>query len=552
MRTPLCAGLIAALVAGQATAGTFTDLGVDGISLTSLSVNGHIASGVLGSSAAWRWTEDSGVIMMDGFVNSLGMNSYAQPIVGAYSPDHNMADAAAAEYFSNSPIVGVEAIPADPTWGLGTGQGISTPYGVSDAGVVVGLAYSPTNTPIAFSWSTPTGWVSLPVNRPNKASRANGISKDGSTIFGWNDQQTGYRSGVIWRNGQTIDLTDGAGNPVGEALAASADGSVVVGYNYSTINGQEAWRWTEATGVVPIGVMARPPAGNAKLPAGIRAAMEQQKNLPSEQRDVRLQEPDGFFPPQALALAVSNDGHTIVGGSGIPPQRSAVIWTEDGTNMQLLSTYAAAHGVTLPANLPLLSANAISADGLTIGGFAAGATNYRSYIIDLHNTRRPYVSLVAVGTVDSNNLTTGPFAGVAAGAPVTMKFLMSPNSEVIAPGQDEAYPISLGSFQLKAGNASDTLVAMPDGVSVQMTNDFPMSDGIHLFSTPTHGGQVLEFELFNPGGNLFDSTRINNVNRVFGPELFEKMAWDVSAGSRAMTINLTTVTIQDAKLPPIN
>ena len=36
----------------------------------------------------------------------------------------------------------------------------------------------------------PSGWTRLPVNRPNKYSRANGISRDGSTIFGWNDQQT--------------------------------------------------------------------------------------------------------------------------------------------------------------------------------------------------------------------------------------------------------------------------------------------------------------------------------------------------------------------------
>ena len=137
MRTHFYTGLIAALVVGQASAGTFTDLGTDGISLTSLSVNGHIASGVLGTSAAWRWTQESGVVMMDGFVSSQGMNSYAQPIVGAYGP---AATAAAAEYYSNSAIVGVDPIPADPTWGLGTGQGVSTPYGVSDDGVVVGLA----------------------------------------------------------------------------------------------------------------------------------------------------------------------------------------------------------------------------------------------------------------------------------------------------------------------------------------------------------------------------------------------------------------------------
>jgi len=546
MRTHFYTGLIAALVAGQASAGTFTDLGTNGISLTSLSVNGHIASGVLGTNAAWRWTQDSGVVTMTGFVNSQGMNSYAQPIVGAYGP---AATASAAEYFSNSAIVGVDPIPADPTWGHGTGQGVSTPYGVSDAGVVVGLAYSPTNVPIAFSWSTPAGWQALPVKRPQKASRANGISKDGSTIFGWNDQTTGYRSGVIWKNGQTIDLTDGSGNPVGEALAANADGSVVVGYNYNTANGQEAWRWTAATGVVPIGVMAAAPARNVKLPAGIRAQMEQQKNLPSEQRDVRLQSPDGFFPPQALALAVSNDGKTIVGGSGIPPQRSAVIWTDNGgpvPQMQLLSTYAAAHGVTLPANLPLLSANGISADGLTIGGFAAGTTNYRSYIIDFHPPAPQHVTVQAFGVVDQNNLNRGPFASILPGAKALMTFQVSTSGTDVAPGQDTSYTIVPGSFVLHAGRGVDTLATNPNGNTVDITNDFPMSDGIHLFSTPTTAGQVFEFELFNPGGNLFDSTDINNVNRTFGPELFEKMAWDIQDGNRSMTLNLQWVSVTDA------
>ena len=548
MRISLCAGLIMSVLASQATAGTFTDLGVDGISLTSLSVNGHIASGVIGNSGAWRWTKDTGPVLMDGFVNSEGMNAYAQPIVGAYTPDNQTADSVAAMYFSNTPIIGApDVIGGYPGTGGGYGQGISTAYGVSDGGVVVGLAYDETNNPIAFRWSAAEGWSRLPVNRPAKYSRANGISKDGSTVYGWNDQETGYRSGVIWRNGQTIDLVDNLGNPVGEALGASADGRVVVGYNYSTANGNEAWRWTEETGVQPIGVMSMP-AGAVKLPARIQSAMQQQANIPSEQRDARMQAPDGFFFPQALAIAVSNDGHTIVGGSGIPPQRQAVIWTDDGAHMQLLKDYAAAHGVTIPSNLTLLSANGISADGLTIGGFAAGATNYRSYILDLHDDRHPLVQLTAVGTIGWNDLTSGPFAGVAVGTHVSMTFLISPNGAVIAPGQDTAYPVSLGSFSLRAGSAVDTLQPVQGGVNVQITNDYPMSDGIHIFSTPTRSGQAFQFELFNPGGNLFDSTDINRVNRTFGPELFEKIAWDIEDGNHAMTIDLTSVTLKDLKL----
>src|SRR3954468_20972051 len=159
MRIPLCAALIATLLAGQATAATFTDLGVDGIQLTSLSVNGHIASGVIGTSGAWRWTRDEGAILMDGFVSSEGMNSYAQPIVGAYTPDNSAADAVAAQYYSNTPIIGApDILGGFPGTGGGTGQGISAAYGVSDAGVVVGLAYDATNNPIAFRWSAAEGF----------------------------------------------------------------------------------------------------------------------------------------------------------------------------------------------------------------------------------------------------------------------------------------------------------------------------------------------------------------------------------------------------------
>src|SRR6478752_1447438 len=145
MRTHFLAGLIASVLAGQANAGTFTDLGADGVQLTSLSVHGHIASGVIGGGSAWRWTADQGATLMDGFVSSQGMNSYAQPIVGAYTPDNNAADAVGAMYYSNTAIIGEpDVLGGYPNTGGGTGQGISTAYGVSDDGVVVGLAYDET------------------------------------------------------------------------------------------------------------------------------------------------------------------------------------------------------------------------------------------------------------------------------------------------------------------------------------------------------------------------------------------------------------------------
>jgi hypothetical protein len=82
-----------------------------------------------------------------------------------------------------------------------------------------------------------------------------------------------------------------------------------------------------------------------------------------------------------------------------------------------------------------------------------------------------------------------------------------------------------------------------------ITNDYPMSDGIHLFSTPTASGQAFEFELFNPGGNMFDSDDLNRINRTFGAEFFEKASWMVEDGNHSMWVQLDTVSINDVEAP---
>ncbi|HEV7490979.1 MAG TPA: hypothetical protein VGO25_09245 [Rhodanobacteraceae bacterium] len=544
MRTSLCASLVLALLAGNATAATFTVVGGPGAQLTSLSHNGRIAGGINGSSA-WRWNKDIGIDPMTGFLSTNGMDSWGQPVAGAYSPDNDVADAVAALYYSNSDLVGGPVVIGGyPNTGGGTGQGISEAYGVSDNAIAVGLAYDETNNPIAFRWTADEGMTRLPVNRPDKFSRANGISRDGSTIYGWNDQEDGYRSGVIWQNGQAIDLTDTDGNPIGEALAASADGSVVVGAGYGTINGNEAWRWTAATGPQPIGVLSSQPASPNKNKQ-IRQNSLSQLALHSERRDVRREaNTDGFFFPQAYGFAVSDDGKIVVGASGAFG-REATIWTQV-TGMQYLSTYAAAHGVTIPTGWDLNTALALSADGLSIGGWALGPSNVGAFIMDVRPDRTYDARVVAHGTVDGNNLQSGPFAGVPVGTPVSMVFRLSQDGTELEPGEDTAYPILVPTFKITAGSATGTLAASPNAV-VELTNDFPLSDGIHLFGTPLASGEGLSFELFNPGGDMFDSDDLSRINRTFGPEFFEKIAWSVSQGFRSMDIVLDSVTISDFK-----
>ncbi|HEY0178015.1 MAG TPA: hypothetical protein VGC30_00090 [Dokdonella sp.] len=509
MRTVLVvATAAAAALAGHAAAGTFIDVGPG--QLTSLSRNGRIAA-----SSAWRWNKDRGTTPLTGFVSGNGMNSWAQPVAGAWTDADGNTVAALA--YSNSDLVGEPVVIGAWPGGVGLDGSLSVAYDVSDTGVAVGLAYDETGTAIAFRWTAAGGMTRLAVNRPANASRANAISADGSTIVGWNDRDDGSRTGVIWRDGVPLDLVDAAGAPVGEALAVSADGRVASGTGYvdAQSGDVEAWRWTAETGVQPIGCLGELGCG------------------------------------PAYGGAVADDGSVVVGWNGADFDRSAAIWTATG-GMQPLADYLAQNGVAVPDGWTLGAATAVSADGETIGGWGLGPTGLESFVADLHDPVAE-ASVEAHGVVDSNTLTSGPFAGVPAGTPVTLRFRIAAEDSVeLEPGEDTRYPIELDTFELSAGTASDTLVATDFGPGLDLANDYPLSDGIHLFSSPlSTPGQSLEFELFNPGGDLFDSDDLDRINRTFDASFFEKIAWSVSQGDAAMSVDLDTVRIEDyAGTPP--
>lgn len=539
----LTAAVFFSALCGLAHAGSFRSL-LDNSGVAGLSHNGRIATGVLATgfngAPAWRWTPERGIEMIPGFADANGTSAWAQPIAGSTldANDHIVAAIA----YSNASVVGPVVIGSYPG-GTEVDGYLSSAFGVSDDGTAVGLANDETGNAIAWRWTASAGMSRLPVNRPDTFSRANGISHDGSLAFGWNDQLDGYRTGVIWVNDGVTDLTDADGNPVGEAYAASSDGGVVVGGGYYTANGSEAWRWTAATGVQPIGILPseNPPvplAAHSRLPARLDRTRPQAGAAPA-----------GFLPPESFAFAVSDDGNTVVGASGPWPVRTASIWTPD-TGLLPLADYVTARGIVIPDGWFLAAGTALSADGLTIGGWGLNPDGVMAaFLIDLHPDQTLDAQVEAHGTVDFNDLTSGPFAGVAQGTEVTLSFVLSADGLEIQPGNATSYPIRLETFAMHAGTASETLQSGPDAPAAWITNDYPMSDGIHLFATPTASNQMFEFELFNPGGDMFDSDDLNRINRSFGPSFFEKTSWLVSDGDHMMWVALDSVSIHD--LEPI-
>jgi len=554
-----CAGLLMVGYGLNALAASFTTLDDAQTGyLAALSRDGHIATGsYLGGgtyAGSWVWRESAGVASLP-LIAASGMNSWAQPIAG--SADDGTGNQVAALAYSDFAKTGPVLIGPYPG-SAAVDNFYSQAYGASDDGVVVGLAYDPSSNPIAFRWTQTGGMARLPVNRPETYSRANGISGNGGVIYGWNDQDDGYRSGVIWVDGTPIEphnhgiYGDLFGSPPGEAFSSNYDGSVVVGQGYwddQLIS--EAWRWTLATDAQPLGIVIPTPGSSyANLLADYKApgGMSRSGRLPASPSD-------WGDDPQSYALAVSEDGATVVGVTGTPYNSDAFIWTQ-ATGMALLVDYAAAHGVAIPSGFLLYGASAISADGLVIGGTGIDPTGtfVVPWVMDLHGQTHD-VLVVAEGSISTNDLPVGPFSGYPVGAAVNMTFRLVPAATAVAPGYSSDYPLRVESFQITSSyfdwntythySVSDTLDAAGAPV-LHLNNDNPHADGIDLDATPlATSGQTVQLHLSDANGALFDSDQAAHINRSFAAGQFSTATWNISDGVHSMVIDLQFVTIKD-------
>jgi probable HAF family extracellular repeat protein len=212
---------------------------------------------------------------------------------------------------------------------------LSTAWGVSgDGSVVVGLAWLPNGRAEAFQWTDADGMVGLIGGLPTNSSRVSKISADGSTIVGWYGSQSFDRRPTRWAGNPDLFL----GDVLGEATAASSDGSLIVG-GAVPIDGytQEAFIYSDADGWTSLGVL----------------------------------DPTDPFS-QSFANGVSDTG-AVVGWSGDPlglgAPRTGFVWTGDN-GMVSANDYLAALGVNVPTNYIIDSVTSISADGTVLGGQA--------------------------------------------------------------------------------------------------------------------------------------------------------------------------------------
>lgn len=85
-------------------------------------------------------------------------------------------------------------------------------------------------------------------------SSANGVSADGTTVYGAVGPSTAHALPMIWTAGGGFELLGTATYPYGYAEAVSDDGSVVVGWLEVGQNTRHAFRWTRAGGLQDLGL----------------------------------------------------------------------------------------------------------------------------------------------------------------------------------------------------------------------------------------------------------------------------------------------------------
>ena len=270
--------------------------------------------------------------------------------------------------------------------GLGFPPGSRSSFagGVSaDGSIVVGTIGSD-NVPFdeAFRWTQASGMVRLGFLPGGNQSEANGVSADGAVVVGWSNFPGGAQQAFRWTQGigaVGLGFLPGGGGLFGsQATAVSANGSVVVGASIIPFGPgtgvDEAFRWTQATGMVGLGFL---PGGSSSTARGVSAdgavivgASNYSLSGPQAFRWTQATGMVGlgFLPGGSLSIAqgVSADGAVVVGSSGGGVPSEAFIWT-DTSGMQSLRDVLVSQGDDL-TGWRLTQASGISADGTTIVG----------------------------------------------------------------------------------------------------------------------------------------------------------------------------------------
>ncbi len=319
---------------------------------SAVSASGSVVVGSLNTGGGFYWMPTTGVIYTGG-LGATGVSRDGRTIVGEAVSDRRVIEAAiwlrASEWrtlgsFASAAPCGLEFSSATDT--------------TRDGKVVVGLARNGCTLAHAFRWEESTGMVDLGSTVPGRSSMALAVSADGQVVAGYQDRADGFRQGARWAGGAQ-QLLAADGGPVGSANAVNGDGSILVGRVCSPVIdlNQSAWIWTSAGGVQCL------PVPKLRVSPGPKIIGD--------------------------ARATSDDG-SVIGGSqnvGGSTDSDAVIWID--RQPAYLKDFLQANGIpdAFKTWINTGTITGISPDGRILVGWGAALGGYRGYIVILGTHR---------------------------------------------------------------------------------------------------------------------------------------------------------------------
>jgi probable HAF family extracellular repeat protein len=309
---------------------------------------------------------------------------------GPYSAGYGVSgDGSTVVGVARNALGAAEAIQYDDDGGL-VALGGTKARGVSaDGTVIVGAREVPTwnDSYEACYWTASSGLTPLgELPGGDQASFAHDASLDGMVVVGWSKSDGGIAGDFVteafrWTQATgLLALGDLAGGAFySQARGVSDDGSVIVGFGSSDAGpSSEAFRWTEAGGMVGLGGLE---PGNVESAAyGVSpdgATVVGWSRTAMGQEAFRWTEAEGMIglgdlpggADRSAAFGVSADGAQIVGASSSAavPADEAFIWDSTHGMRSLLQVLIDDYQLDLE-DWTLTRAWGISADGSTVVG----------------------------------------------------------------------------------------------------------------------------------------------------------------------------------------
>ena len=246
-------------------------------------------------------------------------------------------------------------------------------------------------------------------------SEASGVSGDGSVVVGTSGSASGNEAFRWTEAGGMVGLGNLPGGSGSGASGVSGDGSVVVGDGNSSSSPLEAFRWTEAGGMVGLGflpgsVLTISKAigvsadGSVVVGGGPSSSGTEAFRWTESGGMVGLGHlPGGFF--SSNAFAVSADGSVVVGVSPSSSGIEAFRWTESGGMVGLGD---------LPGGIFHSDASGVSADGSVVVGRSYSSSGNQAFVWDETNGMRALMQILEDQGVDMTGWNLELASGISA------------------------------------------------------------------------------------------------------------------------------------------